>query len=127
MSQNNKNSICLIHSDPDINNLFTIFLEHYGYHVNCFTNPSEGLLSLAEEQPDLVMCELIICENDDTNIYKTLKDIDNQVRILIITANLKCAELIQDKYPEIKNQVIIEPISLTKLKSEVESILVNVN
>jgi DNA-binding response OmpR family regulator len=35
--------ILIIDDDPDINNLFKIYLEHDGYNVFSYTNPLEAL------------------------------------------------------------------------------------
>ena len=38
-----KRRILIIDDDPDINNLFKLFLEHDGYKVNAYTDPVDAL------------------------------------------------------------------------------------
>ena len=120
---NNKKTICLIHSDQDINNLFKTFLEYSGYQVYGFTTPTDGLLSFDEKRQDLVMIGLVFSEMDGLGVYKRLREMDDNVNILIVTANVGSAELIQDIYPETRNTIVYEPITLGELKDKVDSIL----
>ncbi|MDR4510672.1 MAG: response regulator [Nitrososphaeraceae archaeon] len=120
---NNKKTICLIHSDQDINNLFKTFLEYSGYQVYGFTTPTDGLLSFDEKRQDLVMIGLVFSEMDGLGVYKRLREMDDNVNILIVTANVGSAELIQDIYPETRNNIVYEPITLGELKDKVDSIL----
>ena len=122
MNQINKKSICIIHSDQDINDLFKTFLEYSGYQVNGFTTPYEGLLSFDQERQDLVLIGLVFTEMNGLRVYKRLKEIDNSVRILVVTANMGYADLLQEIYPETKNKIVYEPIALGELKNRVDSI-----
>lgn len=125
INQNKRRSICLIHSDQDINDLFKTFLEYSGYQVDGFTKPSDGLSSFKKKNQDLVLCGLVFSEMDGLTLYKRLKRIDNKVRILIVTANIGSAESLKDRYPETADNLIYEPISLNELKNKVDSIILN--
>ena len=41
-----KARILIIDEDPDINNLFKIYLEHDGFQVDAYTNPIDALYIL---------------------------------------------------------------------------------
>jgi len=127
MNQNNKKTICTIHSDRDVNDLFKTFLEYSGYQVDGFTIPSDGLFSFDEERHDLVMLGLVFSEMSGLQVYRRLKDIDNKVRILVVTANRDSAELLQNMYPEVKDNIVYEPIVLNELKNKVDSIVLKGN
>lgn len=122
MNQNKKKTICLIHSDQDINDLFKSFLEYSGYKVYGFTIPSEGLLSFDKERQDIVLLGLVFSEMSGLRVYKRLKEIDSNVRILIVTASIDSAELIQNIHPETKNSILYEPITLNELKNRLQSV-----
>ena len=127
MNQDNKKSICLIHSDQDINDLFKTFLEYSGYQVDGFITPSDGLLSFNEERQNLVILGLVFSEMTGLRVYRRLKDIDNNVRILVVTASMSSAELLQDIHPETRNNIVYEPIALGDLKNRVDSIFLKGN
>ena len=46
--------ILIIDDDPDINNLFKLFLEHDGYKVNAYTDPVDALYAFRKNIFDLV-------------------------------------------------------------------------
>ncbi len=119
----NKKTINLIVRDQDVNYLFKQFLEYSGYVVDDFTKPSDALLSFNEKKQDLVLLGLNFSEMDGLTVYKRLKEIDNRVLILIVTSNLSSAEFIQNIFPETKNNILYEPISLKKLKNKVDSMI----
>ena len=41
--------ILIIDDDPDINNLFKLFLEHDGYKVNTYTDPVDALYAFRKK------------------------------------------------------------------------------
>ena len=50
--------IMIIDDDPDINNLFKIFLEHDGFQVDSYTNPKDALYYFKKGKYDLVLLDL---------------------------------------------------------------------
>ena len=53
-----KRRILIIDDDPDINNLFKLFLEHDGYKVNAYTDPVDALYTFRKNTFDLILLDL---------------------------------------------------------------------
>ncbi|MFB5599915.1 MAG: response regulator transcription factor [Nitrososphaeraceae archaeon] len=126
MSQH-KRTINIIENDQDINELFKIFLEYSGYEVDGFTRPSEGLMSFKEKRYDLVLLGLNFSEMDGINVYKKLKEVDEEAPILIVTSDHSCAKNLKEKFPETTNCLLYEPITLDELKNRVDSFFMKGN
>lgn len=92
-----------------------------------FTKPSDALSSFRKKRYDLVLLGSNFDEMDELTVYKRLKEINDNIPILIVTPDLNSAEVLKDIYPETKNNIVYEPITLNELKKEVDSIVLTGN
>ena len=58
---------------------------------------------------------------DYITIYRKLKKEYDSFSILIITPDYNFADYIKEKLPEIKNNLVYEPITLRELKKEIDT------
>jgi DNA-binding response OmpR family regulator len=115
--------IMIIDDDPDINNLFKIFLEHDGFQVDSYTNPIDALYYFKKGRYDLVLLDLKMPQIDGLAIFQALKKIDEEVSVCLITANTSYLEQLKEKIPKIEKYLIYKPILLKNLKEKVEALL----
>ena len=113
----------IIDDDPDINNLFKIFLEHYGFQTDAYTNPLDALHYFKKDEYDLILLDLKMPQMNGITLYHALKKIDEEVSICFITADISYLELIKGKIPNIEKFVIYKPIFLKNLKEKVEALV----
>ena len=113
----------IIDNDPDINNLFKIFLEHDGFQVDSYTNPIDELYYFKKGRYDLVLLDLKMPQIDGLAIFQALKKIDEEVNVCLITADLSYLEQLKEKIPKIEKYLIYKPILLKNLKEKVEALV----
>ena len=121
---NNKTRILIIDDDEDINNLFKIFLEDYGYKVHSYTNPIDALYYFNKDEYDLILLDLKMPQIDGVAMFNALKKRDNKVIICMITADLSYLEQLKAKIPNIEKYVIHKPILLANLKDKINELVV---
>jgi DNA-binding response OmpR family regulator len=84
----NKSRILIIDEDEDINNLFKICLEDYGYRMHSYTNPIDALSYFKKDGYDLILLDLKMPQIDGVAMFNALKNRDDKVIICMITADL---------------------------------------
>ncbi|HET8856886.1 MAG TPA: response regulator [Nitrososphaeraceae archaeon] len=115
--------IMIIDDDPDINNLFKIYLEHDGFQVDSYTNPKDALYYFKKGKYDLVLLDLKMPQIDGIGMFQALKKRDDEVSICLITANTSYLEQLKEKIPKIEKYLIYKPILLKNLKEKVEALV----
>lgn len=73
------------------------------------------------------MLGLNFSEIDGINVYKKIKEVDEEAPILIVTSDHSCADNLKEKFPETKNYLLYEPITLDELKNRVDSFFMKGN
>ncbi len=66
--------ILVIDDDPDIVDVLTVLLEEEGYEVVSANDGKEGLARIKEENPDLIILDLLMPILDGYGVCKTLQD-----------------------------------------------------
>ena len=120
---NTKAKILIIDDDSDINNLFKIYLEHNGYNVNSYTDSVEALNYSEKNMYDLIILDLKMQKIDGQTLHKKLREIDENIRICIATADQYYVQELKNSNPDIEKIVIYKPILLEELKKKVEAVL----
>ena len=76
--------ILLIDDDPDFIASVTIILENNGYKVKTSYTGEEGIISARNENPDIILLDVMLPGKDGYNVCKELKDDDKTKSIPII-------------------------------------------
>ena len=119
-----KTKVLIIDDDKDINNLFKIYLEHYGCcQVDSYTNPIDALYYFKKNVYDLILLDLKMPQIDGIAMFHALKNRDNKVTICLLTADLSYLEQIRGKIPNIEKYVIHKPILLKNLKNKINEFI----
>jgi DNA-binding response OmpR family regulator len=119
-----KIKILIIDDNPDINNLFKVYLESNGCcRVDSYTNPIDALYYFKKNVYDLILIDLKMPQIDGISMFHALKNRDNKVIICLITANLSYLEQIKVKIPNIEKYVIQKPILLRNLKEKINELI----
>ncbi|SRR6266545_3067487 len=86
--------ILLVDDELDINLLFKTVLEENGFKVDFYDNPLLALQNFKSNNYDLLLLDLKMPEMDGFELYKTLRKIDDKVKVCFITAS----EIYQDSF-----------------------------
>jgi DNA-binding response OmpR family regulator len=117
-----KRRILIIDDDPDINNLFKLFLEHDGYKVNAYTDPVDALYTFRKNTFDLILLDLKMPKMSGMLLYQKLRNIDPHLLFCFITGDKEYIQCLKN-IAEIEKIVIYKPILLSDLRNKVNSLL----
>jgi DNA-binding response OmpR family regulator len=118
-----KRRILIIDDDPDIINLFKLFLEHDGYKVNAYIDPVDALYTFRKNTFDLILLDLKMPKMSGMLLYQKLRNIDPHLLFCFITADKEYIQRVKKSIAEIEKIVIYKPILLSDLRNKVNSIL----
>jgi DNA-binding response OmpR family regulator len=118
-----KRRILIIDDDPDINNLFKLFLEHDGYKVNAYTDPVDALYTFRKNTFDLILLDLKMPKMSGMLLYQKLRNIDPHLLFCFITGDKEYIQCLKKNIAEIEKIVIYKPILLSDLRNKVNSLL----
>ncbi len=80
------NKILLIDDDLDFNESLTDILEYEGYEVACAFNGKQGLDLVKQEQPDLIISDIIMPDVDGLGFLMALRnELKSQIKVVIIS------------------------------------------
>ena len=113
----------IIDDDPDINNLFKIYLEHDGFQVDSYTDPIDALYYFKKDECDLILLDLKMPQIDGITMFQALKKKDENVTICLMTADISYLELLKEKISNIEKYVIHKPILLRNLKDKINELV----
>ncbi len=123
MFQSNGKRILIIDDDVDINNLFKLYLEDYGYIIDAFTDPIDALYSFKKNTYDLVLLDLKMPKMNGILLYEKLHSIDPDLVFRFITANREYVEHLKNSFRDIEKFVIYKPIHLSELGKKIHFLL----
>jgi OmpR family response regulator RpaB len=117
--------ILVVDKDINIRQALENMLTALGYKVFLASNGKEALLSFTNNQPDLVILDIVLPKLDGYEVCRKIRD-NSQVPLIILTAlnntsnQVLGLELGADDY-------IIKPFSPTELEARIKSVLRRVN
>ena len=123
MFQSNGKRILIIYDDVDINNLFKLYLEDYGYIIDAFTDPIDALYSFKKNTYDLVLLDLKMPKMNGILLYEKLHSIDPDLVFRFITADREYVEHLKNSFRDIEKFVIYKPIHLSELGKKIHFLL----
>jgi two-component system, OmpR family, alkaline phosphatase synthesis response regulator PhoP len=82
--------ILIVDDDPDIRDALEVLLEAEGYEVITAFDGEDGLAKIKEDNPDLVILDLLMPKLDGYAMYKTLQEPDwadrKDIPIVVLTS-----------------------------------------
>jgi DNA-binding NtrC family response regulator len=80
------NRILIVDDEPNVVNFLSILLQREGYEVVTATSGKEALEKLKENRVDVVLADLKMPEMDGLELLSRIKQMDNQIAVIIMTA-----------------------------------------
>lgn len=114
--------IYIVEDDDNIRKLVCYALKKEGYSVKDFSRPSEFRKALPTEQPDLILLDIMLPEEDGLSILKSLRKTNEMLPIIMLTA--KDSEY--DKVTGLDmgaDDYISKPFGMTELISRIKAVL----
>jgi CheY-like chemotaxis protein len=124
-----KPKILIVEDEIDILFTYKSFLVNEGYFVDGYTNPYEALRAFLENTGenslnyDLVILDIRMPEFNGLQIYQTFKAIDDNVKVLFVSA-LDAAEELVKIFPEITpDNIVRKPINQMQFLNAVRNLI----
>jgi DNA-binding response OmpR family regulator len=106
-------SVLIVDDEPDVNLSLKIALEENSFEVNTFDDPILALDNFKKGVYDLVILDIKMPKMHGFELYREIRNIDNEVKVCFLTAG----EMYYGIYDDIfnQNQFIRKPIENKEL------------
>lgn len=86
-----KKSICVVEDNDAIRKLFVIILERAGYSVQAFSNGEDAVQWLADNQPDILLCDIVLPEMNGSDVMTLVRSFPHgaTMKIIALTAHAR--------------------------------------
>lgn len=119
-----KKSIFIVEDEPDIRELISINLEKSGFITKEFGNASDMLKTLDSTNPDLIILDIMLPDNDGIEVCKFLKNSSKFNNIPVVMVTAKTEELDVVLGLEIgADDYITKPFSVRELVARIKAVL----
>lgn len=116
-----RRTILVVDDDQGLRELIRISLEHEGYDVIQATNGLECLSAVREQQPDLVILDVMMPEMDGLEACARLREF-SRVPVLMLTAKVQSSDIVTglDKGAD---DYLLKPFNMDELAARIRALL----
>jgi DNA-binding response OmpR family regulator len=120
----NKKKILMIDDEADITFTFKTGLEDTGlFTVDTFNDPQDVLSNFKPGVYDLLLIDLRMPKMSGYGLYKEIKKIDAEIKVIFLTASESFEEF-QKVFPTFNmNYYVLKPVEINELIKKVNSII----
>lgn len=114
--------LLVVEDESNIRKLVKTMLERHGYHVHCAENGVKALETLDVQHIDLIVLDIMMPEMDGYSLAKELREADNTLPILMLTAK----QLPEDKkrgFYAGTDDYLIKPFDMEELLLRIKALL----
>src|SRR5689334_18705949 len=113
--------ILIVDDEPGLRELVRINLEHEGFGVLQAENGAVSLTMVREEQPDLVIMDVMMPEMDGWEACKKLREF-SQVPVLMLTARVQSQDIVTG-LDSGADDYLLKPFNMDELMARVRALL----
>lgn len=114
-------TILLVEDDPDVVTMLERFLSGDGYQVVTTTDGTSTLAAVAAHEPDLVLLDIVLGDEDGRDILREMRFISDVPTIFLTGRGLESERIAGLKLGA--DDYIVKPFSLGELGARIESVL----
>ena len=124
-NKKNKGKILLVDDEYDITLSFKRILEIHGFEVDTFNDSRLALSKFKVNYYDIALFDIKMPHLDGFDLYKKIKEIDNNIRICFLTASEAYYQQYRDKdFYELSRDLFIQkPIELEELLKRIDDMM----
>jgi DNA-binding response OmpR family regulator len=112
----------VVDDEPDFTLIFTKVLEGEGFEVDSFDDPHIALSNFGAGLYDIALIDIKMLQMNGFDLYRKLKNIDNNVKYCFMTAYEVYYETLKKNYPGLNvGWFIKKPINSERLLREINS------
>jgi DNA-binding response OmpR family regulator len=121
-TQKSKNRILVIDDESDITLTFEWVLGGEGFEVDSFNDPHQTLSNFCAGVYDVALIDIKMSKMNGFDLYRKLKNIDDNVKYCFITASRAYYDTLKKDYPDLDvDWFIRKPIDTEHLLNEIKS------
>lgn len=115
--QNSKTKILIVDDEEDITLSFKRILEFKGFEVDAYNDPTVALAEFRSNYYDVALIDIKMPHLDGFDLYKKIKEFDNNLRIYFLTASEAYYQQYREKdYEKLDRDLFIQkPIEFEDL------------
>jgi DNA-binding response OmpR family regulator len=121
----NKIKILIVDDEDDITSSFKRILEIHGFEVDAYNDSMLALSKFKANYYDIALFDIKMPYIDGFDLYKKIKEIDDNIRICFLTASEAYYQQFREKdYSQLGRDLFIQkPIELEELLKRIEYVL----
>lgn len=115
--RNSKTKVLIVDDEEDITLSFKRILEFNGFEVDAYSDSTVVLDEFKSNYYDVALIDINIPHVDGFDLYKKIKELDNNLRIYFLTASEACYQQYREKdYEKLDRDLFIQkPIEFEDL------------
>ncbi|MCK4681958.1 response regulator transcription factor [Candidatus Bipolaricaulota bacterium] len=114
--------ILICEDEPDIQVILGDFLTAEGYEVCIASTAAEGLRLFAEEEPDLVLLDLMLPDRDGWEVLQEIRRLSD-LPVIMLTALGRVDDKVKALSSLKADDYITKPFELDEIKARIEAVL----
>jgi DNA-binding response OmpR family regulator len=124
MSASIKSILC-IEDEPEMIDLIRLILGRRGFEVKGATSGTDALKMIREEQPDLILLDLMMPAMDGWEVYQQIKadEKTKAIPVIVVTAKAQSIDRVLGLHIAKVDDYIAKPFSPQELMNSVEKVI----
>jgi CheY-like chemotaxis protein len=124
MNERESRHILCIEDEPEMIDLIRLILGRRGYKVEGASGGKEGLKRVQQEQPDMVLLDLMMPDMDGWEVYQQMKadEKTKSIPVIVITAKAQSIDKVLGLHVAKVEDYIAKPFSPQELLDSVEKV-----
>jgi DNA-binding response OmpR family regulator len=124
MKDKENKSILCIEDEPEMIDLIRLILGRRGFEVVGAEGGKEGLEKVRQEQPDLVLLDLMMPDMDGWEVYQQMKadDKTKDIPVIVVTAKAQSIDKVLGLHIAKVDDYIAKPFSPQELLNSVDKV-----
>jgi DNA-binding response OmpR family regulator len=118
--------ILIVEDDATISRFLELELEHAGHSVRRTGDGSEALELVAQEEPDLLILDLMLPGMDGIQVARRIREEGREIPILMLTARVETQDVVEG-FDAGADDYLRKPFEIPELMSRVSALLKRTN
>ncbi|PIV52524.1 MAG: hypothetical protein COY53_02935 [Elusimicrobia bacterium CG_4_10_14_0_8_um_filter_37_32] len=108
--------VLVIDDDKEIHDMLEVFLQSLGHECYSSLTVADGLKQVAVTEPDLVLLDIRLPDEDGIEVLKEIKQINKRLPVIMVTG-YKDAEKVIDAFRFGATDCLLKPFNFDYLKN----------
>lgn len=124
-NQESQKTVICVEDEPEMIDLYKLILSRKGYHVLGANGGREGVEMIMNNQPDLVLLDLMMPDMDGWDVYQQLKAHPDtkEIPVIVVTAKSQNIDKVLGLHIAKVDDYISKPFSPQDLLDRIENVL----